>query len=127
MNLSVLSAAHKLMFLLIGLAAITIFVVIMWQTVPSYCDEEINGTYTRVITNIQKCADQCWRKHDYGTDLENDDCFILSVYSEDENILKQDLENEYINLYFNVIEAGKIYRLKIRYDASVPNIVIMEI
>ena len=94
----------------------------MWKTAPQECYTEINGTYDRVITNVQKCADLCWRKHDYGKDLDNDDCFVVNVYSENGNVTKTDLENEYIKCYFDVVEQGKSYRLKIRYDASVPEI-----
>jgi len=120
--MSVIRAVPGLFYIIIAVATIIIFMMLMWQHVPQKCYEELNGTSVRVIDNLEKCADMCWRKHDFGSDLENDDCYIINVFVQDDNISKQDFENDDLHVYFDQIESGKQYKIKIRYNATGPEI-----
>ncbi len=120
--MSVIRAVPGLFYIIIAVATIIIFIMLMWQHVPQKCYEELNGTSVRVTDNLEKCADMCWRKHDFGSDLENDDCYIINVFVQDGNISKQDFENEFIQVYFDKIEKEKLYKIKIRYNATGPEI-----
>ena len=120
--MSIIRAVPGLFYIIIAVATIIIFMMLMWQHVPQKCYEELNGTSVRVTDNLEKCADMCWRKHDFGSDLENDDCYIINVFVQDGNISKQDFENDNLHVYFDRIESGKQYKIKIRYNATGPEI-----
>ena len=123
--MSVIRAVPGMFHLIVAIAVIVIFMILMWQHVPQKCYEELNGTSVRVEDNLEKCADMCWRRHNFGSDLENDDCYIIDVFVQDSDILKQDFESEFIQVYFDKIEKEKLYKIKIRYNATGPEISIL--
>jgi len=120
--MSIIRAVPGMFHLIVAIAVIVIFMILMWQHVPQKCYEELNGTSVRVKDNLEKCADMCWRRHNFGSDLENDDCYVIDVFVQDFDIVKQDFESEFIQVYFDKIEKEKLYKIKIRYNATGPEI-----
>lgn len=105
---------------LVVLAIVVVYFLISlaWSSFSPKCLEQLNGTARLVKDSIKACAKNCWSKHNFGSDLMSDDCFIISLYLQDSLLRGDELENEYTKSYFNVIEKNEEHKLKVRYDAS---------
>jgi hypothetical protein len=88
-----------------------------WKAATS-CQTRINTTTRLAKGFIKNCIQKCWSKHDFGSDLNSDDCFIIDLLLTDTSLYAKDLENEYTKAYFERLDPGNNYKLKIRYNAT---------
>ena len=78
---------------------------------------------------MKQCVDKCWSSHNYGQDIYNEDCYVIDVkISEDvtKSSLEAGLEEKSVNIYFELLEKDTNYKLKIRYNASAPEISLLD-
>lgn len=98
---------------------IIILVYLAWQQVQVECHTDLNSTHDVVLLNLNKCIENCWRKHDFGRDLETDDCYLIDVFIQDKNLTENDFTPlDYVNVTFNVLEPLFEHKVKIRYDGN---------
>lgn len=108
-----------MMYIVIPIVGIIFFVYLSWQHAPTYCHVDLNSTSDVVMLNLGKCIDDCWKKNDFGNDLENTDCYVLNVYVQDRAITRNDFSSrKYVKAYFNSLESLSPHKLKIRYNAT---------
>ncbi|MFN6992373.1 MAG: hypothetical protein ACK4MM_06590, partial [Fervidobacterium sp.] len=107
------------MLIVIPIAAVLFFIYLSWQNVPVKCWEDLNGSKNAIIGSLKKCVDKCWSKHDFGSEPVIEDCFTISLWSNDREISKKDIESlgNNVKSYLDpvLLERTK-YRIKIRYN-----------
>ena len=98
---------------------ITILVYLAWQQVQVECHTDLNSTSDTVLLNLNRCIENCWKKHDFGRDLVTDDCYLIDVYIQDKELTRDDFTRlDYVNVTFNVLEPFSKHKVKIRYDGE---------
>lgn len=117
--LSVSRMVTELMFILIPIATVLIFIKLGWLQMSVSCPRSLNSTADVVISNLYKCIDECWKKHDFGSDLESEDCYVIDVFVQDRDVAPEELSRRnYVRTYFYGLWAGVECRVKIRYNAT---------
>lgn len=108
-----------MMLIVIPIAAILLFISIAWKQVPNRCWENLNGSKEGILISLRKCINNCWSKHDFGAEPIIDDCYSISMWIEDKDITKKDLEGieKYVKSYLegDLIKKTQ-YNIKIRYN-----------
>jgi len=117
--LSAIKLVPEMMYIVIPIAMIIILVYLAWQPVQVECHTDLNSTYDVVLLNLNKCIENCWRKHDFGRDLETDDCYLIDVYIQDRNLTRDDFTpSDYVSIDFDSLEPLSKHKVKIRYDGE---------
>lgn len=107
----------ELMYIVIPILAIIVFIYLSWQHVPVECHTDLNSTSDVVLSNLGRCIDNCWKKHDFGVDREVEDCYIINLLIQDKRIVANDFSNRnYVKVYFDSLEPSIYHTIKIRYD-----------
>ncbi len=108
----------EIIYVLIPVIAAVIFIYLSWQHVSVQCHTYLNSTSKVVLLNLKRCAENCWKKHDFGSDLENDDCYLINVLVQDVGLSKNDFsDHAYVKLYSD-IQPSIEQKIKIRYNAT---------
>ena len=107
---------------------IIILVYLAWQQVQVECHTDLNSTYDVVLLNLNKCINNCWKKHDFGRDLETDDCYLIDVYIQDRGLKKDDFTPlDYVRIDFDELEPLFKHKVKIRYDGDERIIILVKL
>jgi len=120
--LGVLLATNKLvvgmLLIIISIAAIMFFISLSWKVQSPKCWENLNGSKKEILSSLKTCAKNCWSKHDFGKDITTDDCYTITVFSQDKDIEKNDIEglDENIKSYLDTLYVKKPYTIKLRYN-----------
>jgi hypothetical protein len=105
------------MYIVIPILAIIVFIYLSWQHVPVECHTDLNSTSDVVLSNLGRCIDNCWKKHDFGVDREVEDCYIINLLIQDKRIVANDFSNRnYVKVYFDSLEPKIYHTIKIRYN-----------
>lgn len=108
----------EMMYIVIAIAFIILVIFLSWQHVPKQCHTDLNSTSDVVLLNLERCIDNCWKKHDFGRDLENDDCYVINVFVRDRSLTEDDFTNKnYVRINFDSLERLSEHKLKVRYNA----------
>jgi hypothetical protein len=108
-----------MIFILIPIVAMIVYISISSQFV-SECKSEIVGSKISVIGSLRSCVKSCWSKHNFGQDIFSDDCFLVTVNSSN-TLTRKEMESffgDMTKVYFDSIEPGSIYKIKIRYNST---------
>jgi hypothetical protein len=108
-----------MIFIIIPIVAMTFFFLLVWQHTTVYCNEDLNGTADRILKAMKKCIDDCWSRHDFGSDMSMDDCYIVNLWIQDQPIINSDIEglNENVKIYWeDQLNIKTEYTVKIRYN-----------
>ena len=98
---------------------ITFFIYLAWQQVPVECHTDLNSTADVVLLNLNKCVENCWKKHGFGNDLDVDDCYLIDVFIQDKELKKDDFTKlDYIKVDFDSLEPLFKHKVKIRYSGN---------
>lgn len=115
--LSAIKLIPEMMYIVIPIAVIIILIYISWQQVPIKCHTDLNSTSDVVVLNLNRCIENCWKKHGFGDDLETDDCYLIDVYIQDKILTKDDFSRlDYVRVDFDVLEPLSEHKVKIRYN-----------
>jgi hypothetical protein len=118
-----------LIFIIVPIAAMIVYISISGQIFPKECKLDLRGKASHILSSLKVCVDNCWSKHDFGNDIYSDDCYVVSINST--NSLSKNTMEKFLNrpanvkAYFDELESGRKYRLKIRYNSSAPEISIV--
>jgi len=127
--LSAIKLVPEMMYIVIPVVMIIILVYLAWQQVQVKCHTDLDSTSDTVLLNLNKCIENCWRKHDFGRDLETDDCYLIDVHIKDKELTRDDFTPfDYLRIDFDVLEPFSKHKVKIRYDGKerVINLVKLE-
>ena len=82
------------------------------------CWEDLNGSKKDILASLKFCAKNCWSKHDFGKDITIDDCYIITIFSQDKDIEKKDIQSldENIKSYLDTLYKNTPYKIKVRYN-----------
>jgi len=109
----------EMLYIVIPILAIIIFIYLSWQHVPVECNTDLNSTSDVVLVNLKRCIENCWKKHDFGADIETEDCYMINLFIRDKRITQNDFsDHNYVKLYFDSLEPSISYTIKIRYNAT---------
>lgn len=114
------------LFLIVAIVALIVYFSFVGQF-SRECKEAITGSKYSVLMNLKNCVELCWSRNDFGQEIFSEDCFLVKVNSVEE-IKKEEMEKffeDYVKIYFNSIESGKINQLKIRYNSTGKEISLM--
>lgn len=117
--LSVNKLVVQIIFIIIPIVVIIFFILLTWEHAPIYCYTNLNGTANAVISNLNTCINECWKKHDFGSDIIIDDCYIINVWIQDRIITNSEIEklNKNVKIYWeNQLDPKTEYVIKIRYN-----------
>jgi len=119
----------EMMYIVIPILAIVIFIYLSWQHVSVECHTDLNSTSDIVLVNLKRCIDNCWKKHDFGTDREVEDCYVMNLLIQgDKNIIGNDFsDRNYVRVYFDSLEPSIYYTIKIRYNPTGKEISLVKI
>lgn len=115
-----------LLFIIVAIAAILVYISISWQSFPKECKTDLAGRSSSILGNLKTCVDNCWSKHDFGGDLNSDDCYVISINST--SSISKDMMEKYLNkpattkVYFETLEANVENKIKVRYNSTVKEI-----
>ena len=119
----------SLIFIIVPIAAMIVYISISGQIFPKECKLELKGGASSILGSLKVCVDNCWNKHDFGNDIYSDDCYVVSI--DPTNPLSKEMVEKFLNkpanvkTYFDELESGRKYRVKIRYNSSAPEISIL--
>lgn len=117
--LSAVKLVPEMMYIVIPIVMIIILVYLAWQQVQVECHTDLNASSDVVLLNLNKCIENCWRKHDFGRDLITDDCYLINIYIQDKELTKEDFTPlDYLRIDFDVLEPFFKHKVKIRYDGD---------
>jgi len=117
--LSAIKLVPEMMYIIIPIAAILLFIYLAWQQVQVECHTDLNSTSDVVLLNLNRCVENCWKKHGFGDDLEVDDCYSIYVFIQDKELTKDDfIRLDYLMVDFDVLEPLSEHKVKIRYDGT---------
>lgn len=112
--------------ILVAWVFIIVLTLFVWNTYKSTrgCESEINNVASVVRSIVSDCVHKCWSKHGYGKDAVADDCYLLYVNVTDRDLEGDELESGFIISNFEKISMGEPVELKVRYEPSIPAIVL---
>lgn len=105
--------------IVIPIAAILFFIYLSWQNVSTICWEDLNGSKDAILNSLRKCINNCWKKHDFGSEPVIEDCYVIKLWSNDRPISSEDIQklDIYVKSYLNFVLLEKTsYKIKIRYN-----------
>jgi hypothetical protein len=107
-----------MLLIVISIAAIIFFISLSWRTLPLRCWEDLNGSKKDILASLKICAKNCWSKHNFGKDITIDDCYIITIFSQDKYIEKKDFQSldENIKSYLDALYKNTPYKIKVRYN-----------
>ena len=110
-----------IMLLLVSLAALIIYVSLV-QT-ERECVTSLQGNKLKILGNLKRCVDACWRKSDFGNSPYSEDCYVMTINSSS-TITANDVKKFIPNCEpeFSLLEENVEHKIKIRYDASTKKI-----
>ena len=123
--LSAIKTAYKLFFIIIPILGVSLLIMFAKNQIPDSCFDDLEGNRDIILNNLKKCADVCWKKHDFGNDKFNEDCYVIKITPNPGKISEEDLNSFYPDAVSEVgfdLEEGITYRLLMRYDGSKPEI-----
>jgi hypothetical protein len=106
-----------MIYIVIPILAVIVFIYLSWQHVSVECHTDLNSTSDLVLSNLERCIDNCWKKHDFGSDREVEDCYTINLFIQDKRIAGNDFSNRnYVKVYFDSLEPKIYHTIKIRYN-----------
>ena len=118
----------EVLYFLIALALIVVIIGMSWESMENRCVTTLNATHDLVVLNLERCIENCWRKHDYGRDLNVEDCYLVTLFIQDEPLNSEDLlKKEYTLPEFDSLDELRVHKLLIRYEPSLKKIVVREV
>jgi hypothetical protein len=120
----------QMIYLVVPIVAIIVFISIAWNFSGQSCKPNIGGGNSIILASLQKCVESCWSKHDFGADLYIDDCFVVNVTTANQ-MDKDNMESSMnktipVKVYFDLLEANKTYKIKIKYNSTGKEISLVE-
>lgn len=117
-----------MIYIVIPILVVIVFIYLSWQHVSVECHTDLNSTRDVVLLNLEKCIDNCWKKHDFGSDREVEDCYIMNLFIQDKHIVANDFSNRnYVQASFDSLEPYMNHTIKIRYDSAKKGIDLVKI
>lgn len=112
----------SLIFIVVAIAATIIYVSISWQSSTKECKTVLWGSSYSVLGGLKNCVENCWSKHNFGGDVYNDDCYVISINSTNplskgsiEKISEKSLS---VKVYFDSLAEKVEYKVKVRYNST---------
>jgi len=108
-----------MLLILISLAAIIFFISLSWKVQPKRCWTYLNGSKDDILFSLKSCIENCWSRHEFGKEPTTDDCYIITLFSTDKEIEKNDIESldkPIAKSYLDTLLANTPYRIKVRYN-----------
>jgi hypothetical protein len=127
-GLSAVKSVYRVLFIVIPLVGVLVLIMFASNQLPSHCSETVSGDKRLIVSTLSDCASNCWRKHDFGQDLEAEDCLVIQVTPVGFTLENSDLESihEDAKTQFDFdLEDNTTYRLLLRYNPSEPEISII--
>jgi len=124
----VIKTVPEMMFIIIAIFSIIALILIAQHTRPSYCSTDMNTTSSAVMSNLKKCIDICWKKHDFGSDPTLEDCYLITLSTTDFPIKKSQLdilENVKVNWDYDLVPSQE-YKILVRYSYSAQKIELFD-
>ena len=118
----------EMMYIVIPILAVIIFIYLSWQHTPIECHTDLNSTSSIVLENLKRCIDNCWERHDFGSDRETEDCYVINLFIQNKDITKNDFsDRNYVKLYSDSLEHSREQTIKIRYNATAKEICLVKV
>lgn len=117
----------KPLLIIVSIVALVILLSIVLKTGEPRCFTRLNGTGTDVLRDLRTCVSNCWSKHGFGEDIYNDDCYVIDIFVQDRKLGRAEIE-AFLNgeipvrAYFKEIAKGSKIKVKVRYNATSPEI-----
>lgn len=111
----------SMIFIVVAIAAIIIYLTISWQSIPKECKTTIWGNGLSVLGGVKTCIENCWSKHNFGSDIYNDDCYVVSINSTstlNKDSIEKILDKPKVKVYFNSLTKNVEYQIKVRYNST---------
>lgn len=116
----------EIIFIVVPIMAVIIYIATIWKFSSPDCNTDIVGPNSSVARNLVYCANKCWSKHSFGKDVYDDDCYTVTVNATDgltgPGLEKYFTDNPTGKAYFSSLSPNKNYTLRVRYNASGPEI-----
>jgi hypothetical protein len=112
----------QMIYLVIPVVAVIVFISIAWNSSGQDCKLAVSGNDFIILANLKACIERCWSKHDSGTDLYVDDCFVVNVATKeqlDKNRIESSVSKAVpVRVYFDLLEENESYVIKVRYNST---------
>lgn len=131
-HLSVIKTVPGMIFIIISILVIITLIYLASQQNPEYCFTDLNATSDVILLNVKNCVNICWKRHDFGNDIETEDCYLMDVFIQDKDLITEDFEkyfprNSFVKIYFDDLKSLSQQKIKIRYNATGKEISLVKV